>query len=180
MNLNALIQIIKEEIHDFYSDWESEPSVLDKYGEKNLGIAPSTNKNPDVQINGELIGYVDKQAYQKLDQPIPVYKNPKTLDGFSQNTRGILLPSGDLYVAQNYKALHDNILELLADKNIIDRGKIYNYGEYYPKDFVAVVRAGNSKTFGQSSAYDIFPNQYLEIFDNGDQKQPYYFQAYKF
>jgi len=173
--MSNIFQIIKEEIQNFYSDWQSndEPSIADKYYEKK-GI---TTKPIETPINAELIGYVNKQI-NKLINPVPVYKNPKNLNGFSNDTRGILMSNGDLYLAQNYMTLHDNILDLLAEHGIVSYGSKFGYAENYPKDFVAVVRVGNSNTFGQSTAYDVFPNYYIKIFDIAEEKQPFGFQYY--
>lgn len=173
----SILRIIKEELENFYSDWgrNDEPSIADRIYSKNQGIETDVQEKP---INAELIGYVNKQADRPLNPPVPVYKNPRNLDGFSHDTRGILMDNGDLYLAQNFKALHDNILDLLAEKGIVSYASKFGYSEHYPKNFVAVVRAGPSKTFGQSSAYDYFPNEYIEIFENGEEKQPYGFQNY--
>ncbi len=171
--MKSILQIINEEINDFYSDWrgDDEPSLVDKYYEKR-GIA-----TPKQQvINAEPIGYVDKQWKTPIT-PIPVYKNPKNLDGFTKETRGILLNNGDFYVAQSYNALHDNLLQLLADRGVIPLATIYNYDKNYPEQFVAVQRTFHTNNFVQSMAYDEFPPYYEEIFEIGNQKQPYTFNA---
>lgn len=173
--MNSILQIIKEEIQSFinelWDDWDTEPSIADKIYAKR-GI---TTQQPQEKINAELIGYVDKQWKNPIN-PIPVYKNPKNLIGFQPNTRAILLSSGDLYVAQSYNALHDNMLDLLADKKIVQLASKYNYDKNYPEEFIAVVRASDTTTFGESSAYDYFPQHYVEIFDVANQKQPYIFK----
>ncbi|MCK9416727.1 hypothetical protein M0Q97_08740 [Candidatus Dojkabacteria bacterium] len=175
INMDSIIQIINEVvqkfINEFSDDWENEPSIADKIYAKR-GI--TTQQSQD-RINAELIGYVDKQ-WNKPINPIPVYKNPKNLIGFLPNTRAVLLNNGDLYVAQSYNALHDNILDLLANKNIIPIASKFNYDKNYPENFIAVVRASDTTTFGESSAYDYFPEHYIEIFDAANQKQPYIFK----
>jgi len=176
MKFSRLLQIIKEEISNFTSDWSmnDEPSLADRYYD-NKGI---TTKEPQQQnkIDAELVGYVDKQ-WTKSITPIPVYKNPRTLNGFTNETRGILLSTGDFYVAQSYNALHDNILQMLADKGIVPLAAIYNYDKNYPEQFVAVQRTFNTNNFAQSMAYDEFPPHYEEIFEIGTQKQPYTFKG---
>jgi hypothetical protein len=175
----SILQIIKEEVQNFYSDWSmsDEPSIADKIYSRNHGIDTDEVQRP---INAELVGYVNKRADKPLNPPVPVYKNPKTLDGFTHDTRGILMSNGDLYLAQSYNALHDNILDLLAEKNIVSYASKFGYADNYPSNFVAVMRAGGSKTFGQSSAYDEFPMEYEEIFNNGEAKQPYGFKGYQY
>ena len=174
-----LLQIIKEEIENFYSDWRGndEPSIVDKYYEKKIGTQP--NPQPTNKINAELVGYVDKQMTSPLNPPVPIYKNPKSLEDFSKDTRGILLSNGDLYLATTFNAFHDNTLELLSEKGIISYASKYDYGRKYPDEFIAVVREGNSKTFTQSTAYDEFPNHYHEIFDVANKIQPYHFKEFE-
>jgi hypothetical protein len=178
----SLLQIIREVVQDFYSDWSmnDEPSLADKYYEKQgIETRPTQQpqQQPQNQINAELVGYVDKQWDKPINPAIPVYKNPKTLDGFTKEARGILLNTGDLYLAQSYNALHDNILKMLADKGIVPLAATYNYDKNYPEQFVAVQRTFNTKNFAQSMAYDEFPQHYEEIFDVARQKQPYTFKA---
>jgi hypothetical protein len=174
----SLLQIIKEELNNFFSDWSmnDEPSIADKYYEKNLGTM-TRGSEPETKLDGELVGYVTKQWKTPLPSPIPVHKNPRNLNGFTKETRGILLNTGDLYVAQSYNALHDNILDLLAEKGIIPLSSKFDYDKKYPEQFVAVQRTFNTNNFAQSMAYDYFPPHYEEIFEIGRQKQPYTFKA---
>jgi hypothetical protein len=169
--MKSILQIIKEEISNYYSDWQ--PSIADKYYEKQLGI---TTKNPqEVKIDAELIGYIDKQWKNPIT-PIPVYKNPKNLNGFESNTRGVILNNGDFYLAISRNAMHDNMLDLLTEKGIIPYQSKFDYSTKYPEQFVAVQRASNTITFAQSMAYDNFPLYYEEIFDIANKKQPYHFK----
>lgn len=176
--MNSILQIIKEELINFIKEnwdtWENEPSIADKiYARQGIEV----QQQPEEKINAELVGYVNKQ-WNKPINPIPVYKNPKNLIGFLPNTRAILLNTGDLYVAQSYNALHDNMLDLLADKKIIPHASKYNYDSNYPEEFIAVVRASDTTTFGESTAYDYFPPHYEETFNIANQKQPYIFKKY--
>ena len=170
----SLLQIIKEEINDFYSDWSmnDEPSIADKIYDRQ-GI--SGEPQQQTPIDAELIGYVDKQGNKPMT-PVPVYKNPKNLVGFTKEARGILLSTGDLYLAQSYNALHENIIAMLAAKGIIPYKATHGYDKYFPKEFVAVQRTFNTNNFAQSMAYDEFPPHYQEIFAIGAQKQPYTFK----
>ena len=179
MKLSRLVQIIKEEISNFTTDWSmnDEPSLADRYYEKQ-GIDTQTQQQQQVNpIDAELVGYVDKQLQSPIT-PVPVYKNPRTLDGFTKEARGILLSNGDLYLAQSYNAFHDNILPMLAAKGIVPHGATHNYDRNFPEEFVAVQRTFNTNNFSQSTAYDEFPPHYEEIFAIGRQKQPYTFKAF--
>lgn len=178
MKFSKLLQIIKEELEDFY-DYSDEQGMADRYFEKNYGTQTTTAITPEVKINAELIGYVDKQWLTPLKVPIPLYKNPKSLEGFGVACRGVLLNNGDFYVTPSAGAMHENILHVLAENGIIQYAKSYNYGFALPEEFIAVQRVGNTNAFSQSSAYDKFPEYYQEIFKIGTQKQPYRFEAYK-
>jgi len=177
--MKSVLQIICEEISNYFSDWQSndEPSLADKYYEKNLGITPTTLK-PETNASSDFIGYVDKMGNSPI-KPIPVYKNPKNLDNFTSQARGILLSNGDLYLAQSYNALHDNILDLLSEKGIIPYSSKLNYDKEFPEQFVEVQRIFKTNKFAQSMAYDEFPPHYLEIFDMGNKKQPFEFKPFE-
>jgi hypothetical protein len=163
----SIAQLIREEIQDFVKDYwqdDNKPSLADKVFSKNQGVDLKQN----TPINAELIG--------KADNQYPVYKNPKSLEGFAGNTRGILMANGDLYLSKTFYALHKAILNLLSVHNIVPFAAQYNYDLEYPQEFVAIERVGFSDMFSQSEAYEEFPNYYYEIFDNGSAKQPYTFK----
>jgi hypothetical protein len=62
--VSKLMQIVKEEVNGYFSDWQvEEPSIADKYYEKKLGIS----KEPDIKIDAELIGYIDKEKPLIID-----------------------------------------------------------------------------------------------------------------
>jgi len=171
MKLNIL-QIIKEEVDRFTSDWQmdDEPSIADKYYEKNLGIM-SQKPTEQPQVDGELIGYLDKAWSTKLPTPVPVYKNPRTLTGYANYTRGVLISNGDVFVALNDNGLHLNIIELLGQKGIIPVASIvHNYGQVLPEEYITIIRVGNTNSFAQSTAYDEFPIYYEVMFDEANKK----------
>jgi len=170
----SLLQIIKEELTNFFSDWSmnDEPSIADKYYEKNLGVG---SKQPNEQPNTEVFDYVTTQWGKPMKAAIPVYKNPRDLQGIAPYARGILLASGDFYVAQNENAMHDDFLEMLAKHGVIPVGKIYHYFNNFPEEFIAVQRTASMNKFIQSSAYDEFPPHYEAIFDEANKKQPFQF-----
>jgi hypothetical protein len=169
----SVIQLILEELQDFY-DYDQEQSMADRYLQKHVAIDPA----PKEQVDAELIGYVDKQYGRKLSEPIPVYKNPQALKGFGYDTRGVLVENGDLYLAKSWQAMHDDILDMLSKKNIVPYAQIYHYFNLLPEEFIAVQRAGSTNTFGQSSAYDEFPDYYDGMFEIANQRQPFQFKAY--
>lgn len=170
-----ILQIINEEISNWFKD--DDQSTLDAYSNKFLSAAKTPAAPPQVKVDGELIGYVDKQWKEKLPAPIPVYKNPRSLTGINVAARGVLLNNSDFYLAPLPNAMHDNILDMLSEKGIVPYGKIYEYYNYYPDEFIAVQRVGSSKFFAQSSAYDKFPEYYEEIFRIANNKHPFQFKA---
>jgi hypothetical protein len=169
-----IIRIIKEELDRWFDD---EPTLLDRYYEKKFGVSkPQVQPQPE-QIDGELVGYLDKSWEQKLDIPIPVYKNPKTLKGFETSARGVLLANGDFFLGKTSNAMHWNILQLLVKLGYIANDvSIASYGTTEPEEFITVIRVYNSNYFSQSEAYDEFPIYYQIMFDEANKKHSYKFK----
>jgi len=181
MKLSRLLQIIKEEVENWFDD--DDQSMLNAYNDKFMSTqAPpqptAPTQAPQVQMDGELIGYVTKEWSKTLPVPIPIYKNPKSLNGVGVEARGALLSNGDFYLTPSANAMHDNILTVLGEKGIIPYARVYHYYEGYPEEFVAVLRVAKTNTFAQSAAYDEFPEHYQEIFKIGEQKHPFQFRAF--
>lgn len=176
---NSIFQIIAEEVQNFYSDWQmnDEPSIIDKYREKYYGIDSSNPNKENVKVNAEVVGYVTTDwGGNKLKEPIPIYKNPLSLDGIGKIARGILMSNGDFYVAKTYYAAHEIMLKELAKNNIIPQGLDTDYMHEFPDEFIAVQRNGNTNTFVQSDAYRQFPEKYIQIFNNANRLHPYKFE----
>ena len=175
-----LLQIIKEEIENWFGD---DQNVLDAYSDKFMSTnAPPTAVAPAQQkqqpkLDGELVGYVTKEWSRQLPVPIPIFLNPRSLTGAEAGARGVLLGNGAFYLTPKANAMHDNILAALGELGVIPIGKTYQYYNNYPEEFVAVERIFNTNSFGQSSAYDKFPEFYQEIFNIGNQKQPFQFKS---
>ena len=176
-----LLQIIKEEVENWFNG--DDQSNLNAYSDKFMSTnAPPAAVAPAQQaqqpkLDGELVGYVTKEWSRQLQIPIPIFKNPRSLTGAEAGARGVLMANGDFYLTAKANAMHDNILAALGEKGIIPIAKAYEYYKNLPEEFVAVLRIGNMNVFGQSSAYDQFPEYYQEIFNVGEQKQPYKFRA---
>ena len=163
MNFSRLIQIIKEEVENFFN---SEPSIADKIYQ-DRGIIPK----PIEKVHGHIIGYVKTSwgiEFPRNQQPVPVFKNPINLTGFDPMARGILVANGDLYLAQTEDALHYDIASLLAKDNIIPWSSVTkDYGDLMPKEYVAVIRVMGTNRFTQTpNTYKAFPdyyNEYIEL-----------------
>ena len=174
-----ILRIINEEISNWFND--DDQSTLDAYSNKYLTTTAPPKAQPTApsqpKVDGELIGYVTKEWARALQEPIPVYKNPRSLTGINVAARGVLLNNGDFYLAPLTNAMHDNILDMLGEKGIVPYGKVHEYYNYYPDEFVAVQRVGSSNIFAQSSAYDKFPEYYEQIFELANQRHPFKFKA---
>lgn len=180
MNLLKLLQIIKEEVQNWFDD--EDQSTLDTFSDKYLtthapATAPSTAPSQP-KTDGELIGYVTREWSRQLPVPIPIYKNPENLIGIGINARGVLLNNGDFYLTPSASAMHINIISVLGEKGIISSAKADHYNKNFPKEFITVQRVAKTDTFSQSASYDKFPENYQEIFKIGTQKQPFRFIAF--
>ena len=177
MNLSKLIQIINEEIQQWYDD---EPSIVDRYYQnKGITMSPQNSREEKPKLSGELIGYVTKAWTAPLKQPVAIYKNPRNLTGFPTTARGVLVNSGDVYIGQTEEALHYNILELLAKEGIVPYDSVVpNYGQTMPEEYITVIRMMGTNRFTQSpDAYKEFPEYYIQMFDLANTMHPYKFQV---
>jgi len=179
MKLSRLLQIIKEEISNYTSDWSmnDEPSLADKIYQRQGIDTTAKPETPPEQLSGQLVGYLDKAWSTKLNKPVAVYKNPTNLNGFDPYARGVLLSNADIYVAQSEKGLHLNIIELLGKIGAIPQSAVMtDYGQRLPEEYITLVRVAGMNAFAQSTAYDEFPIYYEAMFDLANQKQPYKFK----
>ena len=173
----SLHNLIAEELQSFvqeYFDYDEE-SLIDKYhAARGIHTQP-----PKEGIDGEFIGNITYSWDRKLKEPIPLYKNPRNLNGFTKETRGILLQNGDVYLAAHTDALHDNILILLSSKGIVSKAATFEWYRNFPEEFVAIQQLGNTNIFTSSVSYDGFPKTpdvYIEHFDNANNKHSYKFK----
>jgi hypothetical protein len=160
-----IIDIINEELKNWFDD---EPSIADKYYEKNLNITKKPI-NKETDYSGELIGYVNHQWHEELPQPIPIIKNPTSLTNFDNNCRGVLTQDGNLYMSTSIEGFHDNILKLLYEKGLIYPN--FAFSMYYktcPEEFIAVSRINNTNTIQIHNIYDFY--------DDDEIKVPLYYQ----
>lgn len=169
----SLLQIVKEEVERYYSDthMDDDQNVIDRYYAKNIGVV----SKPEIEIDAELFGHITRQEDAALKTAIPVYKNPRNLNGFAKDARGVIMNNGDFYLGQTSNSVHDNLLRLLTKKGIIPPGIIAHYSVQYPEEFVAVTRNFGENGFSQSSAYEKFPPYYQGIFNIANKKQPFEF-----
>lgn len=171
----------KRFITELYGD-EREESLADKLFNRRYNQLPTIKPSPSDSSMGELIGYVYKDNYKILKEPIGIYKNPKSLTNFGNDTRAVLTNKNDLYVGRSYDALHTFILELLVTKGILSNDSIVNYMQELPEEFITLRRAGNTNTFElaryrtNSEEYNIkLPRYYLMMLDQANSKFPFKF-----
>jgi hypothetical protein len=177
-------EMIYNETKKFISEYEEE-SLADRLFNKRYSQVPTTTKSITDSSMGELIGYIYKDNFKNLKEPVAVYKNPKSLKNFGSDTRGILTNNIDLYIAVSYEALHNFILDLLVRNNILTSNSIINYMEELPEEFIAIRRASNTNTLGQGRYRNTsgdyltkFPKYYSLIFDQANSKFPFNFNLY--
>ncbi len=184
MKFSKIRQIVQEELQRFVKE-----SMWDAYYAK-MGIDPSqrypnepkpepqAQQQPITSTKGEFVGKLTTSWNRKLDKPIAVYKNPESLAGFDTAVSAVLVAKSlDLYVAEKKEGMHQDLVLLLAEKGIIpqsslhiDRGGTPKYFEYYPSEFMAMYRIGNSSIFAQGAMYDAYPPQYEDMIKKANEK----------
>jgi hypothetical protein len=169
-----IIDIINEVVNNWFDD---EPSIADKYYEKNLNITTKKPIDKEIDYSGELIGYLYYQWSDKLPQPVPIIKNPTSLINFDSNCRGILTHEGDVYMSTSIEGFHDNILKLLYDKKILNTNyESTDYYKNYPEEFIAVSRVGTTNNIQIHDIYNFYnydenvPLFYQELMDYANTK----------
>lgn len=124
--------------------------VADKYASRHFGIP-----DPEEEFNRDY-------AIQKYGKPalkvknVPIYKNPKSLDGFDKGVRGVVDKDGNLYLALIQEGIiHDNILDGLKSSNIISSGtRGWDDPEKFDQyDFVTVQRIWGKNKFAIGESY---------------------------
>jgi hypothetical protein len=83
-----------------------------------------------------------------------IYKNPKSLDFINKDARGVILANGDLYLSEEPKPIHYEILGYLAYIGIIDKKYVNNFGKESPllEGFLAIQRIDNTNSFKMSES----------------------------
>jgi len=173
MNLARLLQIINEEVQQWFDD---EPSLADRIYQ-NRGIIASPPR-PQVQgdVSGELFGYLTKTwAGGRYNEPVPIYKNPRNLRGYDPIVRGVLVSNGDVYISKFGDGLHYDIIHLLAKEGVIPMSAVVpNYTQTMPEEYITIIRMGSNR-FTQSDGYYDFPPYYEEMFEVANSSQPFQF-----
>jgi hypothetical protein len=159
---------LRESVRSIVREFYEEDSIADKIYAKKLGIL--SNRPEGKKVDGELIGFIEESVYgKKYMIPIAVYKNPRTIIGLGYGTRGILLESGDFYVAKTSNALHDELINFLIEKKILPVGTNTNYTIEMPRNYLGVIREGYDKVFHPASFYDIIPDYYRDMMYRANQ-----------
>jgi hypothetical protein len=124
--------------------------VADKYASRHFGIV-----DPEEEFNREY-------TIQKFGKPalkiknVPIYKNPKSLEGFDKGVRGVVDKNGNLYLALMQEGIiHENILDGLKASNLISsRTRGWEDPEKFSEyDFVTVQRIWGKDKFAIGESY---------------------------
>ncbi len=176
--MNRLINTIKEEIFRFLKEYnrDDEPSIADKWYEKKLGIRSKKISNEITDDDGELMGMIFYNTKgNKFKDHLYVFKNPRNINNFDYEVKGILLNNGDFYLMMgDINMLHEDLIDFLIRKGILPSSVSKNYPNDYPEEYVAVERYGSSNIFIPSSLYWSFPKYYREMFDTQNSKRGSY------
>lgn len=131
------------------------------------------------------------KAYkQKEDEVIyrdgdwKLIKNPNSLENIDSDARGVIMPSGDLYIENiSGKKIHNDILEILYKKNILIFLPKKNWTRKTPKEsgFLTVQRYKSSPYIGIGESnrkiydkddYNKFIDDYKYFINKAKQKNP--------
>jgi len=126
--------------------------VADKYASRLFGI-PDEEEEFNKQY---LIQKYGKPAAKVKN--VPIYKNPKSLDGFDKGVRGIVTENGDLYLAFSQEGpIHQTIINALKSVGVIT-GKtggwedVDNFNEF---DFITIQRVWGKEKFAIGESYTL-------------------------
>ncbi len=113
-----------------------------------------------------------------------LYKNPNSLNNLGEKVRGVILSNGDLYIESGSgEKIHNDILNILFDKGIINEKPKKNWGKKTPQEsgFLTVQRYKSSPyiAIGESNryiydddVYDKYKNYYQKYLDLAKTKNP--------
>ena len=168
--------ICKMNVKRFYE------GVGDKYLQNNYYFTPQFDefdkKYKSMKATEDNIEIVHTNEDWKL------YKNPKSLDHISKSARGVITLDGDLYIESHSKGtIHNDILKILYDKEILKGEITKNWGKKLPQEsgFLTVQRYKDSKyvAIGESNK-DIYDEDdwnervkyYDEVLDKARKNNP--------
>jgi len=102
---------------------------------------------------------------------LEIIKNPQSLKEFAKNVRGVIVFSGDLFIELHTGAIHNDIIKILQDKNIISKDVKKNWGNILPiePNFITVQRNKDSNIIAIGES-----NRILYIKDNYEKYIKYY------
>jgi hypothetical protein len=133
--------------------------VADKYAERKWGI-PDEIGNFDDDFTRKSSGNSVGKA-----KGFDIIKNPKSLSGFPQGSRGVITKEGDLYVVADVShVIHTDILEELRNKGIVSfKPTGWEDPTETPNiDFITVQRVWNKPVFAIGESYYLPKAKYPE------------------
>ena len=110
--------------------------VGDKYAAK-FGIPDDTEER---KVQG-----TDEQIISR-DGDWKLLKNPRSLDSLGSSVRGVIIPSGDIYIENFSEKIHHDLLKILYEKGILDGVFTKKWGSQLPTEsgFLTIQRYKNS------------------------------------
>jgi len=145
------LQNDKESILNFIQSSNVNESIADRYAEKQFGIPNDFAKHDIIQKTEDNIEKPVAKFTTRNGFVIPIYKNPKSLDGFENNVRAISDIDGNIYVTPYDK-------DFIHDQIGIALGLLWNDVYYYLNTgvenfkYLILLRVGNSNKFGISTS----------------------------
>lgn len=148
-------KIINEEILRFLKE-DLSPEEFDTIRDRMFATKSHSNNNQyDLEL-GQYVGDI-----KELKQNAPVFKNPKNWSLYPNSVRFIMLENGDKYTTTDKFTIHEQILEFLVSKNILQSQDIKNWKDDFPIKFGCYIKSSNSLAT-LSSSYDEIINQMKE------------------
>lgn len=171
-----IIKLIKEVISAFNED------VGEKYLKRKYGMSGDFD-----DFEKKYISYSGRQKQIEIihsDGDWKLFKNPPSINDVGENARGVILSNGDLYI-ESYggEKIHNDILEILANKNILPVRPKKNWTRKLPQEsgFLTVQRYKNSPyiAIGESNKllydendYNKYINDYKTFINKAKSKNP--------
>jgi len=145
------LQNNKSDIINFIQSNNVNEGVADKYAEKEFGIPDEFTKHSIIQKTQENQNKPVAKFKTRRGFVIPIYKNPKSLEGFENNVRAISDLEGNIYVTPYDKDfVHDEIGIALG----LQWTEVYYYVGNNVEDFkyLILLRIGDTNKFGLSTS----------------------------
>jgi len=152
--------------------------VADKYLETKFNIK---DKNTEFDSWYNRKSAIDRKKakvfgpYEDRHTQFFIHENPNDLTLIKPYSRGVIAPTGDLYIADKPDALHLTIIKILINKGILDKNagwEHYNDYEYatYEGCMAVVMMPDNTFMLSESYSPNIVDSKYEKVIKDYAQK----------